>query len=70
MHEENFLGWLREDWKSETKEDKEVREDEDRKEKRGTDKEEHLNGCQEEMCEPRLGGGNGHFSSQGENFGV
>ena len=28
MHEENFLGsWLREDWKSKTKEDKEARED-------------------------------------------
>ena len=40
MHEENIMGWLREDWKSKTKEDKEVREDEERKEKRGTEKEE------------------------------
>ena len=34
MHEENFRSsWLREDWKSKTKEDKEVREDEGGKEK-------------------------------------
>ena len=39
MHEENFLrNWLREDWKSKTKEDKEVREDEGIKGIRGREK--------------------------------
>ena len=41
MHEENFLGsWLREDWKSKTQVDKEVREDEGKKEERGREREE------------------------------
>ena len=41
VHEENFLGsWLREDGKSKTKEDKEIREDVGRRGKRVREKEE------------------------------